>query len=184
MSGKAVFYGALTLLLPVIAQAQSPFIFVGGGVTIPTGLYKSDDGAKTGWMATGGVGFPVGGKGLEIGAEGYFGSNKHSPPPAGDKTNLYGASGWAAWRFGKPAKPGVYLLGSAGALKHDFRSTTVPAANGGNFEFAWSAGAGVDIPFGGSKSIYVESRYMARGDTKFIPIFVGLSIGVGKSSGN
>jgi hypothetical protein len=176
--------GVLLLALALPAHAQRPIVFLGGGVTFPTSLYKSEDGAKTGWMGTAGFGVPIGGQGLMIGAEGYFGSNKHNPPPAGDKTNLYGGSGFAAWRFGDATKAGAYVIGSGGWLKHDYRSTAFPADQGGNFEFAWSVGAGADIPAGSSMSVFIETRYMQRGDTRFVPIFVGLSFSVGQGGGS
>jgi hypothetical protein len=174
--------GVLLMAAAVPSHAQGPILFFGGGVTIPLSDYKNVDGAKTGWMATAGFGVPVGGKGLMVGAEGYFGSNKHEEPPVGDKTNLYGASGFLTYRFGPTTKAGVYLIGSAGAMKHDYRSTAFPNDQGGDFEFAWSGGAGVDIPVGAKSSIWLESRYFQRGDTRFIPIFVGVSIGIGSGS--
>lgn len=174
-----VLVGGLFLAAATPARAQSPFVFFGGGATIPVSLYKTEDLAKTGWMATAGVGVPVGGKGLTVGGEAYFGSNKHDV--ATEKTNLYGAGGWLSYKFGDAAKAGPYLIASAGAMKHDFHST-IPADNGGNFELAWSGGVGVDIPAGKSLSIWAETRYMQRGDTRFIPIFVGVSIPVGKKN--
>ena len=56
--------------------------------------FKKVDGAKTGWLATGGVGVDVGKKGAWVEAEGYYGSNKHKQgagvPPAGpgEKTDV------------------------------------------------------------------------------------------------
>jgi hypothetical protein len=96
------------------------------------------------------------------------------------KTNLYGALAWLSYRFGQPDKAGVYLLGSAGMMKHDYRSKTYTDEQGGNFELAWSAGAGVDIPAGSSVTVFIETRFFMRGDTRFIPIFAGIGIPVGK----
>ncbi len=174
---RKVFSVAAVLLLSVTAaQAQRPNFGFGGGATIPTGDYG--DYAKTGWIGTGFIGFPIA-KALSIGAEGYYGSNDHDTE--GDKTNLYGGSGYLTYRFGQPTKPGVYLIGSGGALVHQFKSETTPADESSETKFVWSAGAGVDIPVAKSVSIWLESRYMARGDTKFIPIWGGLSFAFGKS---
>lgn len=174
---------ALTLAAAVTgsAHAQRPFVYLGGGVTIPVSVYKNEDGAKTGWMGVAGVGVPIGDNGLTLGGEAMYGSNSHEAPPEGDKTNLYGASGWATYRFGDTEKPGIYLLGSIGMLKHDYRSETFPDEQGGNFELAWSGGAGVDIPVGtGGTTFWVEARYMSRGDTRFVPIFAGVSVALGR----
>jgi hypothetical protein len=33
-------------------------------------------------------------------------------------------------------------------------------------------------------SVFIETRYMQRGDTRFVPIFVGLSFSVGQGGGS
>ena len=166
---------ALLLVSAATAQAQSPILFFGGGATIPNGEYGEY--AKTGWMANAGVGLPVGGKGFMVGAEVLYGSNKHEF--AGDKTNLTGANGFLLYRFGDQAKTGFYVLGSGGMLNHSFKSESEPEDEGSDTKFAWSGGAGVDVPFGGNKSFWAEGRYMARSDTKFIALLVGLSFALG-----
>ena len=171
---KGPLVGAALLVLTA-ASAQAQSIFFGGGATIPTGEYK--DYAKTGWMAQAGVAVPVGGKGFMVGAEAMFGSNKHDHP--GDKTNLLGLNGFLLYRIGDMTKPGPYVFGSGGALKHDYKSEDFPEDEGGEFKFAWSAGAGVDVPFGGNKAFYIEGRYMARSDTKFMAILAGLIFNLG-----
>ena len=170
------FVGAALLLVTAAsAQAQSPVLFLGGGATIPSGEFG--DYAKTGWMANAGVMFPVGGKGFMVGAEGMYGSNKHDFE--GDKTNLTALNGVLLYRFGDMAKTGFYLVGTGGAMSHSYKSEEFPEDEDSDWKFAWSGGAGVDIPFGGSKSFWVEGRYMARSDTKFIAILAGIAIGLG-----
>lgn len=70
---------ALTLVglaTPTDSSAQAA-AFIGGGVTAPTGDFKdfgAGDGANLGWMATGGIMFPVGDAGLAAGIRAFFGA--------------------------------------------------------------------------------------------------------------
>jgi opacity protein-like surface antigen len=73
------------------------------------------------------------------------------------------------------------VIGSGGFLVAKFDPPTGPGVT--DTEFAWSAGGGVDIPLSGSVSLYIEGRYMARGDVRFIPIFAGLSFSFGGGGG-
>jgi opacity protein-like surface antigen len=171
---------ALLLLTPKPSQAQAnPFIFIGGGITVPMGDFG--DSHKSGWMGTAGIGFSVGGSGkLAIGGEGYYGRNSLDGPSE-DATNLYGGSAWLAYRLGQPGRVAPYVIGSGGFLVAKFDPPTGPGVT--DTEFAWSAGGGVDIPLSGSVSLYIEGRYMARGDVRFIPIFAGLSFSFGGGGG-
>ncbi|MGE0442778.1 MAG: outer membrane beta-barrel protein [Gemmatimonadales bacterium] len=176
--GLALFVG---VTIASSAEAQKPFVFLGGGATVPVSVYKNEDGAKTGWMATAGIGFPVGDKPVSVGGELMFGSNKHEAPPEGDKTNLLGAAGFVSARLGNAEKPYPYLIGSLGMLKHDYRSTAFPDEQGGDFAVTWSAGAGLAIPVGsGGTEVWFEGRFVSRGDTRFIPIFAGFAIPLGR----
>lgn len=172
---------ALLLLTPSPSQAQAnPFIFIGGGITIPMGDFG--DLAKSGWMATGGFGVSVGTGKLAIGGEGYYGRNSHDGPSE-DATNLIGGAAWLAYRLGQPGRVAPYVIGSAGFLAADFDPEDPADDVNTDTEFAWSGGAGVDIPLSGSVSLYIEGRYMARGDVRFIPIFAGLSFSFGGGGG-
>ena len=84
--GSALLAGAVAVLVSA-APAGAQYIFLGGGATLPMGDYK--DFAKTGWIATAGVGFDVGSRGLWVEGQGYYGSNKHDDG-SGDKTDLLG----------------------------------------------------------------------------------------------
>lgn len=168
---------ALLLLHPSPGQAQNPFIFVGGGLTIPTGDYA--DATKTGWMGTAGFGVPVAAGKASIGLEGYYGSNSFD---VGDGSiDLFGGAAWLAYRFREPGTVSPYLIGSAGALRADAPDPAEPETR-----FSWSAGVGIDVPVSGSVSLYIEGRYMrAGGDLGigFIPLFAGLSFSFGGGGG-
>lgn len=171
----------LLLLNPSAGQAQAnPFIFLGGGITIPMGDF--DDAAKSGWMGTAGFGVSVGTGKLAIGAEGYYGRNSFDGPSE-DAMNFVGGAAWLAYRLGQPGRVAPYLIGSLGFLAANF-DPELPANDvNTDTELAWSGGAGVDIPLSSSVSLYVEGRYMGRGDIKLIPIFAGLSFSFGGGGG-
>jgi hypothetical protein len=161
-------------LVTTIGQGQAvSSIYVGGGPSFPIGEFG--DYAKTGWLAAAGVSVAVGGRGLSIGGELMYGSNKHSDV-AGDKTNLPGVFGFIQYRAGDPARPGVYFFGQAGVLNHQFKPATGSSDN--DWKFAVGGGAGIDIPVGGA-SIFVEGRVIARSGTNFIPVLAGFAIPIG-----
>ena len=159
------------LSVPAVANAQV-MLYLGGGPTFPSGEYS--DYANTGWMAHAGVGVPVGPKGLMAGVDAFYGQNNHSDFD-GDKTNPYGAMGFLAYRFGNPERTGIYLLGDAGLLVHKYGSDTFDSES--DSQFAFGAGAGVEIPMGG-KSIFVEGHYTTSDGTNFISALVGIGFGL------
>lgn len=171
-----VMAGAVVGTLAVSIAYGQASIYVSGGPSIPVGEYG--DYAKTGWLATAGLSVPVGGKGLSVGGELMYGSNKHSDV-AGDKTNLPGAFGFLMYRAGDQSKPGVYFFGQAGILNHQFKTSGSPGYSGeSDWKPAAGGGVGVDIPVGGA-SVFVEGRFITRSGTSFIPIQAGVSIPVG-----
>ncbi len=174
---RAALVGAVAAtLVSTAAQAQSAaWIWAGGGATVPIGDYG--DYAKTGWMATAGVGVPIGEQGLSVGGEFLYGSNKHDDT-SGDKTNLLGALAGLSYRVGDPAKPGVYFMGMAGALNHQYKPGSTSESSDNEWKFAFGGGAGLDFPVG-KVSIWVEGRILSRSDTKFIPIMAGVLIPIG-----
>lgn len=164
-------------LLAAPSAVSGQGIFIGGGVTIPTGDFGDSEqvGAKTGWIASGGFSFDVGENGLSAGVEGFYGENKHETE--GDKTNPYGAMGFLLYRAGNPESVGPYFYGGAGLMVHKFSSDTREDSTETNFGYEF--GAGLDFPFGDSVGAWVEGRYMGSSDTTFFGIVGGLGIGVG-----
>lgn len=165
----------LLFLLAAPAAVVGQGIFVGGGVTFPTGDFKDVDGADTGWLATAGFSFDVGDAGLSAGVEGFYGENKHDTD--GDKTNPYGAMGFLLYRAGNPETVGPYAFGGAGILVHKFSSDTTEDSTKTNFGYEF--GAGLDIPVGSNVGVWLEGRYMGSSDTNFFGIIAGLGLGVG-----
>jgi opacity protein-like surface antigen len=169
---KAGFTLALLLAggtAPVAAQLG---FFLGGGPTFPTSDYK--DVAKTGWMGMGGVTVSLPALPIQIRGEGLYGRNSHDDT-TGDRTDLYGAMANVSLSFPLgPVKP--YIIGGFGTLNHHY----APGTAGVDSENEWKAvyGGGVGINFSlVMLGVFVEGRYLKRGDTSFIPVMVGIRFG-------
>jgi len=163
-------------ILPATASAQS--IFVGGGVTIPSGDYG--DYAKTGWIADAGVTFDIGEQGLWVYGEGFYGSNKHDDD-SGDKTNVYGAMGGVGYEFDTGGSLGIYVFGGAGLMVHQYKPDTGDSDS--ESKFGYEGGAGVDFPLGDRIGLWVEGRFMGSKDTNFFGILAGLGFDLGGGDG-
>jgi opacity protein-like surface antigen len=152
------------------AQGSKAFIYAGGGASIPMSDYG--DYAKTGWLGVAGVGYNMTAN-VFIQAEGMFGSNKHSDY-AGDKTELMGASASIGYSFGEDgAKVKPYVFGGAGMLSHKFKPAT--GTSDSESKAMFYGGAGLYFPMG-KLGLWVETRYVSRSDTKFVPVMAGLQI--------
>ena len=171
--------GCAALLATTDASGQAS-IHAGVGVTFPLGAYG--DYASTGWVATGGVAFPVGTAGLAIGVAGYFGANNHEPPPEGDGTSLYGGVGLVRYAFGDPEAVSPFLFGTAGVMVQDYESKTQPAFEGSDTGFAAGGGAGVTLPLGGIGGFaeaWLLNGFFGGGNTTIAGVTAGIHLGVG-----
>lgn len=169
---SSVLFAVLLVAASSAALAQTkPTFFIGAGPTFPSGDYGTY--AKTGWMGSAGVNFNVGGKGLWVGPEILYGSNSHDDTEGG-KTNLLGVDAALGYSVGSPKKIQPYFFGLVGFMNHQFVPTSGDSESEG--AFLWGLGAGLSFPIG-KIHLFTETRYMARSDTKFIPIFVGFTFG-------
>jgi hypothetical protein len=141
------------LLAPQTARAQAS-IFLMGGLSVPTGEYS--DYANMGWLAQGGVTFPVGTAGVSLGAGGFYGVNNHEDVD-GDKTNLYGGLGFVQYTIGNAAAVAPYVYAGLGFMTHSYKSDTFPEGSGSGL--AGTGGAGVNVPLGGVLG-FVEAEYL------------------------
>jgi hypothetical protein len=176
----AALFAVPGFTIPGHASAQS--VFLGGGGTFPTGDYSDfgdGDGAKTGFMAFGGIDFPVNENGLSVFGEGYFGVNNHDYE--GDKTNLYGAMAGGLFDFNADG-PGPYVFGQVGLMVHSYKSDNFPEDEDSETGLGFGVGAGYGFPLG-SMSGFVEGRYLQGnfddGNTTFFAVFAGVSIPLG-----
>jgi hypothetical protein len=160
------------------ASAQATGFF-SAGATFPSGDYA--DFAKTGWLAQGGVGFPVGTAGLMVGLSGFYGMNSHESPPDGDKTALYGGGGYVLYNIGEAGSAQPYVFAGPVYMVHSYKSDTFPEDS--NSGLAVQGGAGVNIPVG-SLTGYLEGMYStALSDdidgTDFFAVSAGINIPLG-----
>jgi opacity protein-like surface antigen len=187
MNGRKSFLVAAALfafVFPVTLSAQS--LYISGGATFPTGDFG--DYADTGWMIAGGVLFnDIGTGGLSLGAEGFYGENKHGNNDFdyGDgKTNPYCVMGIAVYSFQTGGSIQPYVFGGAGWLAHKFTASALEIdISETTSSFGYQFGAGVGFPISQKVSIYGEGRYMGgtgdNSDTKFFGAFAGLTFGLG-----
>ncbi|HXI20839.1 MAG TPA: outer membrane beta-barrel protein [Gemmatimonadales bacterium] len=154
-----------------MAQAQSISFGVGGGLTIPTGDFKT--GSKTGWHGIANIGYEMPG-GIGLRGDFYYGQNKAKVGT--NKAKLAGGLANVTYTFAGAGTIHPYLIGGAGVFnaKDDtgFSET----------KFAWAAGGGVKFKAGTDASIFAEGRYVSvsttGGKTNFIPLSVGVSFGM------
>ena len=169
------FLGLLATSNPLSGQ----FVFLGGGATIPVSDYGEY--ADTGFLVTGGAGFPVGETALVIGAEGFYGQNSHSDID-GDKTSPYGVMGMLQYDFAGPnAESSLYVLGEAGILWHKFSSDLFEESTDSGLGLGGAAG--YYFPLGGISG-FVEGRVMHASiddsNTTFVGAIAGISIPLGQ----
>jgi opacity protein-like surface antigen len=161
-------------MLPAKADAQ--YVFLGGGATIAMGDFK--DYAKTGWLATGGVGYDVTSK-VWVEAEAYYGQNSHSDV-AGDKTKLLGFIGAVGYSFSPDKKVSPYVTAGAGMLQHKYVPATGDSES--DSKFAYTGAAGIGFNLNETVHLWIEGRFLGRKDTQLIPIMAGFTFSFGKSS--
>jgi len=162
---KCVVLAALAAAVPVTLPAQG--LFVGGGVVVPSGAYG--DVAETGYGGMAGVNLSFPALPIGVRVEGLYLYNSHKGTDAGS-TSLYGGMASATYGIGTgPA--GLYLVGGVGYMNHHYGAPS-NLGSSNEWKFAWGAGAGVSF-----SKLFGEVRYMQRGDTKFIPIMVGIRFG-------
>lgn len=185
MNGRKSFLVAAALLafaFPATLGAQS--IYVSGGVTFPTSDYG--DISDTGWMAAGGVLFPVGPAGLSIGAEGFYGQNSAVDEGSEiglDDPKLYGGMGIVVYTFQTRSSIEPYVFGGAGIMALKLGAFGESDTESG---FGYQFGAGLGFPLSPKVSLYGEGRYMG-GDISdatvgLFGIFAGLTFGLGSSA--
>jgi hypothetical protein len=166
----------LVLAAPVRAQT-TPYVYFGGGASIPMGDYA--DYANTGWLVNGGIGTSFGDKGLWADIGLLYGTNNHSDV-TGDKTNLFIGMVNLGYTFDPDAKMSPYVVGSVGTLSHQYKSDQFPSLEGSESMLVYSGGAGLIWKRGEKSSFWVEARYMTGSKdgsaTSFVPLLVGMTI--------
>jgi len=173
LCGSIVAGALVALATATPAQAQKPFVFFGGGVSLP--MSDFGDAAKTGWGAQVGIGIDIGTGGLWGDIEGMYAS--HSLDGVDGEATLLSGMGVLGYTFSPEAKVSPYLLGGLGFIR---AKTEVGAISGTETNFAYTGGLGLGIRMSPVMLFFVEGRYVG-GDTQFIPIMAGLSISFGSN---
>lgn len=171
------------LVAPSDSSAQAA-VFIGGGVTSPTGDFKDfggGDGANLGWTATAGLQVPVGDAGLALGVRAFYGMNNHDYE--GDKTNLYGGTALATFAFGEPDAVAPFIYGEVGYQAHAYKSDDFPSFEDTEWKPLVGGGAGLNFPLGGLMGFvvagYTQGFGSDGGNTTYITGVAGVNIPVG-----
>jgi hypothetical protein len=166
----AVAAGAALILGATAATAQSITFGAGGGVTIPTGDFKT--GAKTGWHAIGHLGYGMA-SGLGIRGEAFYGQNTLKGGGS-EKFKLSGGLGSLSYDFQTSGGVKPYIIGSAGVFN-------TKALGFSETKFTFGGGGGLKFKAGSDAHLFLEARYLtiqtSGGSTNFIPITLGVSFG-------
>lgn len=160
-------------------SAAQASIFVGGGLSVPTGDYGEF--AKAGWMGQAGVVVPMGAGGFGIGASGFYGSSSHDAPFDGDKTNLYGGTAFVIYTMSGDGALLPYAFAGPAYMTHAYKPETGADVSGSGLGL--TGGVGADIPIGSVRG-FVEGQYLTGiGDevdgTDLFNINVGVSFPLG-----
>lgn len=183
--GAAVLGLGLLLGVPA-AHAQGAEFALGGGVGVPMGDF--DDAAKLGWHGLAAISFVPDGWPVGIQFDGSY--QQYGLEDAGGftglKTRFLMGTGNVVFKF-KTSEESTfrpYLLGGVGLYNGKTTADNDPGdvLGGGETDFGVNAGAGFDFKAGGA-GLFIEGRFHnvftggAGGDTKFIPITLGIRFG-------
>jgi len=168
LCGSIVVGALVALAAATPAEAQKPFIFFGGGMSIPMSDFK--DYAETGWVAQAGIGIDIGTKGLWADVEGMYSRNNYDL--TNEETTNLGGLAVLGYTIAPASKVSPYLLGGLGFLRSKTEVGTVSTTE---TNFAYTGGGGLGFRLSPKMLFYVEGRYMG-GDVQFIPVMAGLSI--------
>lgn len=170
---------AVIALTATAAQAQSVNIGIGGGVTIPTGDFKTA--TKTGWHGLANIGYGLP-SGLGFRGDFYYGESNFKGGVSG-KAKLTGGLANILYEFQNAGGVKPYVIGSAGVFNtKGSASAGGVSISGSETKFTFGGGAGVKFKAGPKANIFLEGRYLSAqtsgGSTNFIPVTLGVSFAV------
>ena len=173
----AFVLGALAVILST-SPAKAQYVFLGAGAGIPTGDFKTY--AKTGFLATGGVGFDIGDKGLWAEAEGYWGTFTHKAAFPDEKTNIIAGIAALGYSFMTEKSVSPYLTGGLGFQSHQFKDDANSANNETETKLGYTGAAGLGFKVGSKAHLWVEGRFLGSSSSKMLAALAGFSVQVGK----
>lgn len=145
-----------------VNRIQAQGLMVGAGAALPMGDFG--DFAKTGWVASAGVHFPVGSKSLAVRVDGNYSQNGSECTSCESEKLATFLGGVEFGLGGKSSHP--YLVGELGYMK--------AICDGCEGAIAWAAGAG----FTGGKSLFVEARYVSATKDGFTTSVILATVGL------
>ncbi len=163
--------GLLVLAGSVGLEAQSrKFVSLGGGLTMPTGDFKNDEEAKSGWMTGAALGTGIGSGNLFVMASGFYGKNG-SDHAEGETTTLTGGTLNVGLMSGGDM---VRLYGYAGAGLQNYSNNEHQEENGtsalGNVAVGLSIGRA-------STRFWFQGGLAMNKTASYIPVLAGISFG-------
>ena len=167
------------VVAPGYAAGQATVHF-GGALTLPTGQFANV--ASAGWMGHGALYVSPWDAPFDAGLAAFWGRNPHEPPPAGDRSEVYGALARLQYRYETGGLLAPYVGGMGGITTRRFRSESQPGLNGSRSRFAAGAVAGVQLPL---QSVvgFLEAWWLSELDDVYATRLAGLSVGIGFTVG-
>lgn len=167
---------AACLTAGAAAAQASKFLYVGGGMTMPTGDYKEY--AKSGFMADVGLGTNVGSSGRVFAfADIFYGKNNHEDDD-GSTTLMGGGANLGIQSSGSSTR--IYGYAGLGMQQHKYNP---PGGGDGGSETKPFGRGAVGISLGSGNTTFWAEIGMIQGfggddgNTAYMPILAGISIG-------
>jgi hypothetical protein len=174
--GSALFLAGV-LLCSVPLHAQGVQLSLGGGVSVPLGIY--DDFIKMGWQGTAGLAIAPASLPIGIQVDGSFAQFSDETPLDVRTQLIYGTAN-AVYRLrSSPTTPfQPYVIGGAGV--YSLKASGDDAPEGSTTKAGVNLGAGFDLKTAGV-GLFLEARWhnaFLEGDNlKFLPITLGVRLG-------
>lgn len=163
--------GALMLVASTAAEAQGrKFFSLGGGMTMPTGDFKNDEEAKTGWMTGAALGTGVGSGNLFVMASGFYGKNGSDHDEDETSTLTGGTLNLGLMSRGEMAR----IYGYVGGGLQNFKNNEHEEDNGTSV--LGTAAVGLSIGRGSTR-FWVQGGLAMNKTASYIPVMAGVSIG-------
>ncbi len=175
---SVVAAASVALAISATAASAQVSVGVGGGLTVPTGDFKTV--FKTGWNAMANVGYDLP-SGLGVRGDFYYGEHKTKSgvTPSG-KFKLAGGFGNLLYSFKTPGTVHPYIMGTIGFM--NAKADAGSSGSASETKVAFGGGAGIKFKVGSDASLFAEGRYISvstsGSKTNFIPISVGVSFGL------
>jgi hypothetical protein len=163
--------GVLVLAGSVGLEAQArKFVSIGGGLTMPTGDFKNDEEAKSGWMTGAAFGTGIGSGNLFVMASGFYGKNGSDHDEDETSTLAGGTVNLGVMSRGEMAR----IYGYVGGGLQNYSNNEHQEENGTSV--LGNAAVGVNIGRGNTR-FWVQGGLAMNKTASYIPVLAGISFG-------